>query len=140
MFIRQISSLRNQSDFGFVDAEKYVGGEGADQDVSIKATNTVNLQLASCQSFADQKLLPIRVFPLWIGLVNQMIVEENEAEIVAAAIHFPGVIGVLHERLEILVADRDGREHVARLTRRNQNLQKNPSRRMKNDEICSLRV
>jgi hypothetical protein len=42
-----------------------------------------------------------------------MVVEENEAEVVAVAIHFPGVIGVLHERLQILLADSDCREHIA---------------------------
>ena len=42
-----------------------------------------------------------------------MVVEEDEAEVVAAAIHFPGVIGVFHEGLQILLADRDSRENIA---------------------------
>ena len=56
---------------------------------------------------------------------DQVVVEENEAEVVAVAVHLPGVVGVFHERLQILLADRDRREHVARLAWRNQNLQKN---------------
>ena len=44
---------------------------------------------------------------------DQIFVEEDEAEVVAAAVHFPGVIGVLHERLQILLADGDRRENVA---------------------------
>jgi hypothetical protein len=44
---------------------------------------------------------------------NEMVVEENEAEIVATAIHFPSVIGVLHEGLQILLANRDCREYIA---------------------------
>ncbi|HBQ52141.1 MAG TPA: hypothetical protein DD711_04685, partial [Acidimicrobium sp.] len=61
----------------------------------------------------------------WVVGADQMVVEENEAEVVAAAVHLPGVVGVFHERLQILLADRDRREHVARLAWRNQNLQKN---------------
>jgi hypothetical protein len=44
---------------------------------------------------------------------NEMVVKEDKAEVVAAAIHFPGVIGVLHEWLQILLADRDCCEHIA---------------------------
>jgi hypothetical protein len=44
---------------------------------------------------------------------NEMVVEKNEAEVVTAAIHFPSVIGVLHEWLQILLADRDCRENIA---------------------------
>jgi hypothetical protein len=44
---------------------------------------------------------------------NEMVVEEDEAEVVATAIHFPGVIGILHERLQILLANRDCREYIA---------------------------
>ena len=42
-----------------------------------------------------------------------MVIEEDEAEVVAATIHFPSVIGVFHEWLQILLADRDSREYVA---------------------------
>ena len=59
---------------------------------------------------------------------DQVVVEENEAEVVAVAIHLPGVVGVFHERLKILLADRDRREHIARLAWWNQNLQKNLTR------------
>ena len=44
---------------------------------------------------------------------DEVVVEEDEAEVVAAAIHFPSVIGVLHEWLQILLANRDCREYVA---------------------------
>jgi hypothetical protein len=44
---------------------------------------------------------------------NEMVVKEDEAEVVAAAIHFPGVKGVFHEWLQILLADSDCREHIA---------------------------
>ena len=50
---------------------------------------------------------------------DQIVVEENEAEVVAVAIHLPGVVGVFHERLQILLADCDRGEHVARLAWRN---------------------
>ena len=43
----------------------------------------------------------------------EVVVEEDEAEVVAAAIHFPRVIRVFHEWLQILLADRNGREYVA---------------------------
>ena len=43
----------------------------------------------------------------------EVVAEEDEAEVVTAAIHFPSVIGVLHEWLQILLADRNGREYVA---------------------------
>ena len=43
----------------------------------------------------------------------EVVVEENEAEVVAATVHFPGVIGVLHEWLQILLANRDSRENIA---------------------------
>jgi hypothetical protein len=42
-----------------------------------------------------------------------MVVEEDEAEVVAVAVHLPGVIGVLHERLQILLANCDCRENIA---------------------------
>ena len=44
---------------------------------------------------------------------DEVVVEEDEAEVVALTVHFPGVIGVLHERLQILLADRNGREYIA---------------------------
>jgi hypothetical protein len=44
---------------------------------------------------------------------NEMVVEEDEAEVVATAIHFPGVIGILHEWLQILLANRNCCEHIA---------------------------
>ena len=43
----------------------------------------------------------------------EVVVEEDEAEVVTTAVHFPGVIGVFHEWLQILLADRDCREYVA---------------------------
>ena len=80
--------------------------------------------------------MPICFFPFWVVGADQMVVEENEAEVVAAAIHLPGVVGVFHERLQVLLADRDRREHVARLAWRNQNLQKNLTR----EKIAELRL
>ena len=62
---------------------------------------------------SDEKLLPIRVFPIRVRFSDEVVVEENEAEVVAAAVHFPGVIGVLHEWLQILLANRDSRENIA---------------------------
>jgi hypothetical protein len=44
---------------------------------------------------------------------NQVFVEQDEAEVVAVAVHFPSVICVLHERLQILLANGDCGEHVA---------------------------
>ena len=61
----------------------------------------------------DQKLLPIRVLPIRVRFSDEVVVEEDEAEVVATAIHFPGVIGIFHEWLQILLADRDCREYVA---------------------------
>ena len=43
----------------------------------------------------------------------EVVVEEDETEVVAVAVHFPSVIGVLHEWLQILLANRDGRENIA---------------------------
>ena len=57
--------------------------------------------------------MPKRVFELRVVGADQIFVEENEAEIVAAAIHLPGVIGVFHEWLQILLANRNCREYVA---------------------------
>ena len=77
------------------------------------------------QIVSDEKFLPICVLPIRVRFSNEVIIEEDEAEVVAVAIHLPGVVGVFHERLQILLADRDRREHIARLAWRNQNLQKN---------------
>jgi hypothetical protein len=44
---------------------------------------------------------------------NQVFVEQDEAEVVTVAVHFPSVIRVLHKRLQILLADGDCGEHVA---------------------------
>ena len=61
----------------------------------------------------DQKLLPIGVLPIWFRFGNEMVVEEDEAEVVAATVHLPGVIGVLHEGLQVLLANCDCRENIA---------------------------
>ena len=57
--------------------------------------------------------MPKRILKFGVVGADQVFVEENQAEVVAAAIHFPGVIGVFHERLQILLADCDRRENVA---------------------------
>ncbi len=44
---------------------------------------------------------------------DQVVVEEDEAEVVATTIHLPGVVGIFHEWLQILLADRNGGQHVA---------------------------
>ena len=44
---------------------------------------------------------------------DEVVVEEDEAEVVALTVHFPSVIGVFHEWLQILLANRDGREYIA---------------------------
>ena len=62
---------------------------------------------------SDEKLLPIWVFPIRVRFSDEVVVEEDEPEVVATAIHFPSVIGVLHEWLQILLADRDCSENIA---------------------------
>ena len=57
--------------------------------------------------------MPERILEFRMVSAYEVVVEENEAEVVATAVHFPGVIGVLHEWLQILLADCDCREYVA---------------------------
>ena len=57
--------------------------------------------------------MPERILKFWMVGAYEVVVEENEAEVVAVAVHFPGVIGVLHEWLQILLANRDSRENIA---------------------------
>jgi hypothetical protein len=76
-------------------------------------TNIIYLKIRFIQNFRYQEFLPERILELRMVGANEVVVEEDEAEVVAAAIHFPGVIGVLHEWLQILLADRDCREYIA---------------------------
>jgi hypothetical protein len=75
--------------------------------------NIIYLKIRFIQNFRYQEFLPKRILELWMISAYEMVVEEDEAEVVAAAIHFPGVIGVFHERLQILLANRNRRENVA---------------------------
>jgi hypothetical protein len=76
-------------------------------------TNIIYLKIRFIQNFRYQEFLPERILELRMVGANEVVVEENEAEVVATAIHFPGVMGVLHEWLQILLANRNCREHVA---------------------------
>jgi hypothetical protein len=76
-------------------------------------TNIIYLKIRFIQNFRYQEFLPERILELRMVGANEVVVEENEAEVVATAIHFPGVIGILHERLQILLANRDCREYIA---------------------------
>ena len=57
--------------------------------------------------------MPERILKFRMVSAYEVVVEEDETEVVATAVHFPGVIGVLHEWLQILLADRNGRENIA---------------------------
>ena len=91
-------------------------------------TNIIYLKIWFIQNFRYQEFLPERILKFRMVSAYEVVVEEDEAEVVATAVHFPGVIGVIHEWLQILLADRDGREYIAWFAWRNQNLQKATSR------------
>jgi len=57
--------------------------------------------------------LPERILEFRMVSAYEVVVKEDETEVVTVAVHFPGVIGVFHEWLQILLADRDGRQNIA---------------------------
>ena len=76
-------------------------------------TYIIYLKTRFIQNFRYQEFLPERILKFRMVSAHEVVVEENEAEVVTAAIHFPSVIGIFHEGLQILLADRNSREHVA---------------------------